>query len=547
MPPDKPSFDLTSQPWIPVIDADGQTRDVSLSEALLGSHEILDLVVETPTLEPPLLRMMLAILSRAFNGPATLDDWESLWKGNTLPTEPLHTYLGTWRHSFDLFDLEAPFMQAAGLQSDKGDTKSTAALLPHWPTGHNAPLFILATADQAPALTPAEAARWLLHLHAWDTAGLKTAAHDDPTSKGRSYGNPTGPLGSMNVVIPKGKNLRETLLLNLIPRDQPVLVFSSDDLPVWERPPMTGVWAPERTANGPCEVFTWPSRRVRLIPHQTTARDVRVAEVVVTGGDRLDLTHLQGRDPHAAWKRSQATEKKQKRSPIYRPVMPQPDRYTWENLDSLLALHDASKATWVESDAPTVVAPACLRFLGRLEDEGILDPARFVVLRTAGVIYGPQSAVVEQVVTDVLPVPLAVWSGENPVARQRALRMVAQVVDSANALASFARTVAEASGDSEADRVRHAGIRARRALYRRLDPVFRRALSQLVTADPDTLEADWVSAVRRTVQQEADLVESEANPRAYADSEKSVGRAFGWLQLALSKALPTHPGPQETT
>src|SRR5699024_5949363 len=89
-------------------------------------------------------------------------------------------------------------------------------------------------------LSPAEAARWLIHLLAWDTAGIKTPAVDDPEAKaGKLYGNPAGPLGGLGLIIPKGRNLFETLMLNT-----PVREAGDDprDLPHWRRPQTDSTW-----------------------------------------------------------------------------------------------------------------------------------------------------------------------------------------------------------------------------------------------------------------------------------------------------------------
>ena len=88
-------------------------------------------------------------------------------------------------------------------------------------------------------LSFAEAARWVVHAHAYDTSGIKTGAVGDPRVKGgKVYPLGVAWAGTLGGVFVEGENLRETLLLNLVAFDTDNLRIDPDeDRPAWRRPP----------------------------------------------------------------------------------------------------------------------------------------------------------------------------------------------------------------------------------------------------------------------------------------------------------------------
>src|SRR5574337_8417 len=92
-------------------------------------------------------------------------------------------------------------------------------------------------------------------------------------SGGRGYFPSPSANGIMCFVL--GKNLAETLLLNLVP--YPNRFAQGGDSAVWERdPPTLPVSAPKRTVSGYADLYTWPARMVRLVPDRSgRVRDIR--------------------------------------------------------------------------------------------------------------------------------------------------------------------------------------------------------------------------------------------------------------------------------
>src|SRR4051794_12147009 len=109
------SFNLVDEPWVPVVWQDGTVGEVGLRDALVRAHEIRELVESSPLVTVSLHRLLLAILHRTF-GPETFEAWKALWRRGHWDAETLDTYFAAWRHRFDLFDPERPFLQGPPLE-----------------------------------------------------------------------------------------------------------------------------------------------------------------------------------------------------------------------------------------------------------------------------------------------------------------------------------------------------------------------------------------------------------------------------------------------
>ncbi len=82
------SFDLVTQPWLPVVDLRGHPAEVGLADVPLRAHELRRLVGETPPMTAALYRLVPAFAHRVY-GPRDQDEWAELWRADTLPAEPL--------------------------------------------------------------------------------------------------------------------------------------------------------------------------------------------------------------------------------------------------------------------------------------------------------------------------------------------------------------------------------------------------------------------------------------------------------------------------
>lgn len=499
------SFDLVTQPWVPVLRA-GRPERVSLQQAFAEAHELDGLGLDDPHQAVAVLRqVLLPVLLHACGAPRSTEEWGDRWDAATLPLGDVTTYLDTYRHRFDLFDATAPFGQVAGLHTAKNETKPISLLIPRLASGNNVPLFSARTEANPPALDPADAVLALLAAQCWDTAAIKSGAVGDPkTSAGKTTGNPTGPLGQLGVVVPWGRTLKETLLLNCLALPAGL---RSTDAPPWAREPVTAQWAGAdegRLPRGPIELMTWQSRRIRLVAEVGGAptskagddRPVLISRVVVCAGDRLaptasSLAPRPDLEWHTAWK---ATGEKQSDLATQRPVRHEPGRAAWRGLEALLA---------TRSDVEELTAPTLLRQIADLRAQDWLPVDYPLQTLTVGVRYGNQSAVVEDAMSDLIPLPLLALTTDTDV---RAVLL--ELVDQADQLRRSVNRLADdlrlASGAEKVawDKSQHPGD----LVIHRLDGVVRRILLLLQT-DPtavDRLRPVWSQLARREVWVVAD-------------------------------------------
>ncbi|GAA4617635.1 type I-E CRISPR-associated protein Cse1/CasA [Saccharopolyspora hordei] len=481
------SFNLVDQPWLVVRPVGGGApAEVSLWQALCEAHRFEDLVVDLPTQKPALLRqVLLPVVVRALGRPATTREWAQWFAaGAFTPTqlEAITAYLDAQREWFDLFHEKHPFGQVAGLRTAKDETKGTAVLVATAATGNNVPLFSPRSDADPLELTPAQAARWLLHAHCWDTAAIKTGVVDDPKVKaGKTTGNPTGPLGQCGVIVPIGRTLFDTLLLNV--PSGPAL--RSDDLPQWERrTPETpaelsvasSVWH-TREARGLLDIWTWQSRRIRLIP-ESTPNGTRVTRVVLAAGDRLTATP--DVEPHTAWNLTPAGKTKGKSGTALprRPRRHPQGKAAWRGLEALLATDREDRAaTTTKSGFATSVLVNELR--ARRE---LLDADYPVQLELLGMVYGTQSSTFEDLYYDTIPLPLTALNIDSEVPGAL-LEMAAQAEGLAQAVNNLANDLRRAAG---ADPIPwDKGHRPGELVLHALDPLMRRAMIGMRTVDDD--------------------------------------------------------------
>lgn len=468
-------YDLVDSPWLLMRLQGGKSpEEISLREALLHAHGFDSLVVDIATQTPALLRqVLLPIVLDALGRPRDRAEWARRFSNGRFTKEEqnkLGAYLDEHRSRFDLFDVKAPFAQVAGLHTAKNETKGSALLVATAASGNNVPLFATRTEGDPLLLSPAQAARWLLHTHCWDTAAIKSGAADDPQVKaGKTVGNPTGPLGSLGVIVPVGRSLYETLLLNI-----PIGAQSVVDHPQWRREPAGPAWE-TRAPTGLLDLWTWQSRRIRLIPEET-ADGTRVSRVVLCAGDRLqDLPEW---EPHTAW-----TFQKTPKNPtgtVRRARRHVPGRAAWRGLEALLTSEREN------GDGPFETS-VLLNQLAALQAEGHLDYDYPLRVETIGITYGTQSAVVEDILFDSIPLPVAALRTEEDT-YTALLDVAEQAEDLARAVNNLSADLRRATG---ADPIPwDKGQRPGEFVLHALDPLVRRFLVgvRATSGDPDKLE-----------------------------------------------------------
>ncbi|MFE4516442.1 type I-E CRISPR-associated protein Cse1/CasA [Kitasatospora sp. NPDC056783] len=465
-------YNLVDELWLTVCPGGGPPVQLGIVEALARSHELAGPVVEFSTQAPAVLRqVLLPVVAHAVGAPQTLRE-----KGERLTQkdgftkgelDSLQTYLDEHRAKFDLFDPVAPFAQVAGLRTAKDETKGAAALVATAASGNNVPLFASRTDADPLDLTPAQAAHWLVHAHCWDTAAIKTGVvGDDRVKAGKTTGNPTGPLGQFGIIVPIGRTLYETLLLNL-----PVTPPSVLGVPQWLRAPHGPAWT-SRAADGLLDLWTWQARRIRLIPHRDEDGRLRVARVVISAGDRL--TPMPEQEPHTAWTFSAPAKKSASALPERRPRRHTQGKAAWRGLDALLAPTRQSSDGFETSILLDEVS--ALREIGRLDAGFPLQAETF------GMVYGTQYSVVEDVIHDAIPLPLLALHQDSE-AHQLLLDVAEQAEQLAQAVNNLSADLRRAAGTDPIPWDK--GQRPGELLLHTLDPLVRRLLTGVRDAGTD--------------------------------------------------------------
>ncbi|WP_433664690.1 type I-E CRISPR-associated protein Cse1/CasA [Nocardia sp. CA-128927] len=540
----RPGFSLLDEPWIVALGRDGRERELSILELMEQATDLTTIGGEVPTQGFAITRLLLAIIHRALDGPTDADGWAELWASDGLPLDRVRAYVDPLRPRFDLFATEAPFFQVAGLQTEKGEVSGLEKIVADVPNGQ--PFFTTRSAVSLRRIEASEAARWLVHAHAFDPSGIKSGAIGDGSVKhGKGYPIGTGWSGQIGGVLPQGENLRETLLLNLVAyEDNPyVSIGGAHDIPPWERDPDSAVWK-ERPPNGAIDLYTWQTRRIRLVGDRTG-----VTGVVLANGDRIVPQNRHDMDPHTCWRYSEPQSKKHK-TVVYMPLTHDPERSVWRGIGAMLPTV-SGRGTSHGGDPQPRLAPGVLQWIGDLGSKDLLPERYTPRVRIVGAEYGAQSATFAEIVEDLLPIPVILLRQDKPAAGQTATNAVDDAERAAFAVWSFAENIAQAAGAAPKS---GAGDRARERLYATLDSRYREWLVSLSPgADLSEARAQWQHAVRAaTYPVVAELV-SAASPAAWVGREVrgqlvNVSRAESWLRSALRKALPlTDTQPDDST
>lgn len=262
------TFQLLTEPWIPLIGADGRRQEASLMDTLLTPERWRRIDGASPIETLSLYRLLLAICHRAI-GPdpdprvELLDHW---------PREKLETYLQEWANHFDLLHPATPFLQVACLKAAGLKPSPWTRLALERSTGAARLIWDHSIDAKPSARSFAQIARMLVAHLQFTPGGLVKALR---TSAIR------GPATGLLLMLPTGDSLQETLALSLVPqtRDQ-----YEADRPAWERPPLEldQLQKPQEIPlEGAAHRYTLLSRAILLQPESESIRWLLYAEGIV--------------------------------------------------------------------------------------------------------------------------------------------------------------------------------------------------------------------------------------------------------------------------
>lgn len=507
-------FNLIDEPWIIAQTEDG-TQELSLRDVFREAESIQRLGGEVPTQTFAILRVMLAICHHAI-GWHSRKDLAHL-RRHGLDLSAIDAYLDEWHDRFDLFDPERPFMQVAGLRTGKNEHSGLEKLIADVPNG--APFFTTRAGHGLERISPAEAARWVVHVQAFDPSGIRSGAVGDDNVKG-GKGYPIGPgwSGQLGGVVLHGTNLADTLRFNLT--DTP---NDPADVPVWalDEPHTAKRAADPVMPVGPVQLLVWQSRRIRLVGDRSGVHGVVLAQ-----GDRIAPQNKAELEAMTGWRYSKPQTKKLGRT-VYMPNKHEPERSMWRGLPALVAAGHEKVEDHGSHDR--YKAPATIENLERFEDDD--SDVGFVTLQTIGISYGAQEATIDEIVDDELALHASLLSEEAAPIRAMLDDEVRNADECVRTLGQLAANLARAvgeKGDGAGDGARQ---RAMEQGWAELDPVARRWVGTL-QAESDLLavKREWQTEVERVVLRVERQVLDAAGPAAMRGRETN----FGFLSTPIA-------------
>ena len=498
------AFDLLDEPWIRVMTHDRQIRELSLTQALLQSHEYRRLAGELPTQDVAILRLLLAVLHTVFyrvdldgaddpieeRGQA-LARWRALRQAGRLPEGPIRAYLEHWHDRFWLFHPERPFYQVPG--ADVGTLYKAQKLNGELSESSNKPrLFPVRAGAAKESLTYAEAARWLVTMMGFDDVSTKVET-----------GTGIGWLGQHIDLYAVGDNLFETLLLNLVFLKDGKTVWEEKNVPTWEKDPAKTAKKKKIAVPGDqAGLLTLQSRRTIL---------VRDGDMVIgchtTGGDYF------GEDGAAAASNEQMTQwiKDPKvRNGVTRiiPKSPCADRAMWRDYETI-----------VDERQGQVPIPGVMAWLQRLREKGLL-PDRTIRLSSVGIVYDKKRCSAADIVSDHLDFHAALLNEAGALWNELVGRKIDEIDDAAGRVALLAERLFRAGGGQPGSPAQDARKRqAKQDFYAAVDVEFRQWLSSIDPEQGDGEErraekdAQWrEKACRIALRQGRDMVDRAGTP-----------------------------------
>lgn len=328
-------FNLLDEPWIRVMDPDDNIYEVSLTEAIIGAHRYRALCGELSTQDIAVLRLLLAVLHTVFSRvdadgvEIDISDkndafelWRSLWKHGRFPEKPVCDYLKKWHERFWLFHPERPFGQVAKMTvGTTYDAKKLNGEISE--SGHKIRLFSSYSGNSKNTLTYPQAARWLLHLNAFDDASAK------PQEKGLPSPG-VGWLGKIGPIYLVGNNLFETLMMNMVMVNGDNA--ESDEHPVWEKDTVArGERIEIKQPDDLAALYTLQSRRIELNRND----DGEVVGYTLLAGEFFSEKNA-FIEPMTAW------NKPKDRSDDYTPKRHDPSKQMWREFSSFYGAGDVN-------------------------------------------------------------------------------------------------------------------------------------------------------------------------------------------------------------
>jgi len=285
------TFDLITEPWLPVLRDDGRFGELGLRDVLIQSPRLREVAHDSPLFVASIYPLLTAILHRVLTGRTDSErvaEWRRIWEQknfNDADVEAIDAYFARWGDRFDLFHTRFPFYQVAGLEMNE-----TSALRRLAMEENNAPALFANDADpdwQSPS--PALAARLLITIQNFALGFGKSAKAKIEDEGIEPPYSADGPLLRGLTVWASGDTLFQTLMLCLVPHE-----LWDTDAPCWEldaphklRDQLVKGKRQTTAPRGVCDLLTLQSRLIRLLPEERSGA-VIVPRAFFTQGRSLE-------------------------------------------------------------------------------------------------------------------------------------------------------------------------------------------------------------------------------------------------------------------
>ena len=262
---DKKSFNLVTEPWIQVLDKDGNPKEVSLLDVFEDAASYQRLAGDMASQDLVILRLLVAILTIVYsrvdaNGEVyewlTLDEkmhikeeeeedyeyddlvntWQLLYKNGKF-SKSVAQYLKENSSKFDflgndpfyqvnkeVYDEEVPANKKVNIKSPKGtvDIKQINRTISE---SNNSPaIFSPRTRQTKNEVNLAQLVRWIITYQSFTSVTDKTKVNSK-----KKFSVSAGWLYGLNPVFAQGENLFQTLMLNLVFPEE-----YKEEKPFWE-------------------------------------------------------------------------------------------------------------------------------------------------------------------------------------------------------------------------------------------------------------------------------------------------------------------------
>jgi len=234
-------MNLVSDDWIPVVDANGSAKRVSLRGVFQQGDGLADLNVRADE-RVALMRLLIAVAQAALNGPADWKDWNQC---KDRLADAVVRYLENWQAAFELLGQGQRFLQLQGLvvaggAEEEGGGTLVSKLDFALSTGNNDTLFDNAGGELR-TMTEAELALRLLAFQCFSPGGrIGVVNWNGEASPGNGSSSHAPCLaGSMVHAYIRGGNLLETIHRNLLYKELVERIYGRGrwGQPIWERMP----------------------------------------------------------------------------------------------------------------------------------------------------------------------------------------------------------------------------------------------------------------------------------------------------------------------